>query len=97
LTLVNRFFTLAAFLTTEATMPAKKTVYVASTGSTLTERRGDVEKLKQALKRVFTEYRKLKGQERRFELALGELCAITTRWSIPRRELTELRRMMARG
>jgi hypothetical protein len=78
-------------------MAAKKTVYVSRTGSTLTARRGDVEKLKRALRRVFVDYRKLKAQQHRFELALGELCAITTRWSIPRRELSELRKMMGRG
>jgi len=70
-------------------MAAKK-IYVASTRTTLTERKRDVTKLKQALVRVFEEYRKLKGQQRRFEAALGDLCAITTRWSIPRKECTGL-------
>jgi hypothetical protein len=81
----------------EANMAAKRTVYVASTATTLTQRRTDVQKLKRALRQVFSEYRRLKAQQRRFELALGELCAITTRWSIPRRELQELRKVVARG
>jgi hypothetical protein len=78
-------------------MAAKKTVYLSRTGSTVTARRAEVEKLKQALRRVFVDYRKLKAQQHRFELTLGELCAITTKWSIPHRELSELRKMMGRG
>ena len=70
-------------------MAAKK-VYVASTRTTLTATRGDVAKLKRALTEVFAEYRRLKAQQRRFEEALGDLCAVTTRWSIPRKECSGL-------
>jgi hypothetical protein len=75
-------------------MATQKKVYIAETQGTLTARRSDVTKLKAALQKVFSEYRGLKAKQRSFEVALGELCAITTRWSIPRRELTELKRML---
>ena len=71
-------------------MAARKKVYVASTRTTLTERKRDVTTLKNALRRVFKEYHNLKAQQRRVEAALGDLCAITTRWSIPRKECTGL-------
>jgi hypothetical protein len=67
-------------------MAARKKVYVASTKDTLTEKKRDVATLKSALVRVFREYRKLKAQQQRFEAALGDLCSISTRWSIPRKE-----------
>ena len=71
-------------------MAAKTKVYVSSTKDTLTEKKRDVTKLKNALRRVFKEYHDLKAQQRRVEAALGDLCAITTRWSIPRKECSGL-------
>jgi hypothetical protein len=73
-------------------MAPKKTVYASETGSSLTVRRGEVDKLKAALRKMFSEYRQLKKQQKRFEATLGEVCAIAIKWTIPRRELELLRR-----
>ena len=78
-------------------MAVKKTVYVSKSASTLTVRSGEVQKLKTALRKVFSEYGRLKGQQRRFETALGDLCALTIKWTIPRRELEVLRREFRGG
>jgi hypothetical protein len=74
----------------EGIMAVKPKVYVSRTRNTVTVKERDVTILKNALKRVFAEYRELKAQQRRVEDALGDLCAITTRWSIPRKECTGL-------
>jgi len=78
-------------------MAAKRTVYLSKSASTLTVRKGDVQKLKTVLRKVFLEYGRLKGQQRRFETALGDLCALTIKWTIPRKELEVLRREFRGG
>jgi hypothetical protein len=78
-------------------MAAKKTVYLSKSASTLTVRKGEVQKLKTALVKVFSEYGRLKGQQRRFETALEDLCALTIKWTIPRRKLEVLHREFRGG
>ena len=78
-------------------MATKNKVYIAETKSTLTERRSDVDKLKAALRQVYSEYHQLKIRQRSFEDALGDLCAITTRWSIPKKGTNPLLRELRRG
>ena len=78
-------------------MAAKNKVYIAETKSTLTERRSDVDKLKVALRKVYSEYHQLKIRQRSFEDALGDLCAITTRWAIPKKGTNPLLRELRRG
>jgi hypothetical protein len=77
-------------------MLVKGKVYVAESEGTLTERRSDVEKLKKALRKVYREYRQVLKRQRSFEAALGELCAITTRWSIPPKGTDPLLRELRR-
>lgn len=69
-------------------MPAaKKTVYTSHTSSTHTVKRQDVEELKRALRKVFREYRSLRNLESRFNTAVGELAALSIKWTIPKKEL----------
>ncbi len=96
MTLVTGFTTLASLHPSEDSMAAKKTVYTSETATSLTVRRGEVQKLKSALRKMFSEYRQLKNQQRRFETALGDVCALTIKWTIPRRELELLRREFGR-
>jgi hypothetical protein len=85
-------FTNLAAIYTGGTMAAKRTVYTSETAAHFTVRRGEVQRLKTALRKMFSEYRLLKKQQRRFEVALGEVCALTIKWTIPRKELELLRR-----
>jgi len=97
LTPLMAFTTLASLSTTEGQMAAKNKVYVAETKRTLTENRSDVAKLKAALRKVYSEYHQLKKRQRSFERALGDLCALTIRWSIPKKGTNPLLRELRRG
>ena len=66
---------------------AKRTVYVSETSSTLTVKRGDIDKLKKAIVAVFREYKKLKAEQKRFDESIAALALIVPHWTIPKRDL----------
>ena len=66
---------------------AKHTVYVSESASTLTVKRGDVDKLKKASISLFREYKKLKVQQKRFDESAEALAMLLIHWTIPKRDL----------
>jgi hypothetical protein len=66
-------------------MAAKKTVYLNERGRVRQIRQTEIDKLKKAFQKMVEEYLEMKKQQRKFEDALGEVCAMWNPWTIPHR------------